>query len=284
MSDRSPPLVSVVMPMHNGARFLAATIESVLSQQFQDFELVISDDASTDASLALAESFDDSRIRILRNEKNLGFGGNWNRCLTEARGEFIKLLPQDDLLHPDCLSTQVAALQTDADPRLALVFCARQIIAPNGISVYRRGLGRSALTLSRREILRRTVTSGTNPIGEPGAVLFRRSSAQRAGRFDGTLPFVIDLDYWLRLLEFGDALYLPETLSSFRVSDQSHSVSLGSRQTREFSAFLENLGIAHGGPLPYRHVARGKIAARLQGIARMVFQRFAIALSGRSHP
>ncbi len=127
VSDVAPtsPVVSVLIPVYNGARYLAATIESVLSQTFGDFELVISDDASSDDSLAIIRSFNDPRIRLVTNTRNLGFGGNWNRVLGEARGEFIKLLPQDDLLHPECLARQLDALRGRPATQVALVFSAR---------------------------------------------------------------------------------------------------------------------------------------------------------------
>lgn len=275
VSDVAPtsPVVSVLIPVYNGARYLAATIESVLSQTFGDFELVISDDASSDDSLATIRSFNDPRIRLVTNTRNLGFGGNWNRVLGEARGEFIKLLPQDDLLHPECLARQLDALRGRPATQVALVFSARRIIDPSGKTVFQRGLGKTPKTLDQWTLLQRAARSGTNPIGEPGAVLFPRHLAQKIGAFDGTRPFVIDLDYWLRLLAYGNALYIPATLSAFRVSDQSHSVSLGTEQAREFGAFLETLGPRHGGPLPAGARFRGRLAARLQGFARMAFQR-----------
>jgi hypothetical protein len=140
-------------------------------------------------------------------------------------------------------------------------------------------LGNQPSTLARDDVLRRTVRSGTNPIGEPGAVLFRKSAAEKAGLFDGTCPFVIDLDYWLRLLEHGDAYYLPEYLSAFRISRQSHSVSLGARQAREFATFIESLSSNRGGPLGRFDVALGKASSRVQAIGRMAFQRYAMLLS-----
>ena len=98
------PKVSVAIPVYNGESHLAETIDSVLAQSWDDFELIICDDRSTDGSLDVAASRADGRIRILRNDRNLGFGGNWNRCLAATQGSYIKILPQDDLLHPDCLS------------------------------------------------------------------------------------------------------------------------------------------------------------------------------------
>lgn len=271
-----PPTVSVAIPVYNGEAYLAAAIESVLAQTRGDFELVICDDHSTDRSLEIASSFADSRIRVLRNATNLGFGGNWNRCLTEARGHYIKILPQDDLLHPDCLSKQAAVLDQDTQQGVALVFCARTIIGPRGQAHMRRGYGRRQSRLSGTEIARRTARSGTNPVGEPGAVMFRHDAARRAGLFNGERPFVIDIDYWLRLLKFGQAVYLPEALASFRVSRASQSVKMARRQAAEFTGFLAELRHSHLYPLSAAEVRMGRITAALNGLGRAAFYRFAM--------
>lgn len=271
-----PPTVSVAIPVYNGEAYLAAAIESVLAQTRGDFELVICDDHSTDRSLEIASAFADSRIRVLRNATNLGFGGNWNRCLTEARGHYIKLLPQDDLLHPDCLSQQAAVLDEATQQDVALVFCARTIIGPHGELHMRRGYGPRQSRLSGTEIARRTARAGTNPVGEPGAVMFRHEAARRAGLFNGERPFVIDIDYWLRLLKFGDAVYLPEALASFRVSRASQSVKMARRQAAEFTGFLAELQRSGLYPLSAGEVRMGSITATLNGLGRAAFYRFAM--------
>lgn len=271
-----PPNVTVAMPVYNGEPHLADAISSVLAQSYVDFELLICDDASSDRSSTIAASFQDGRIRLLRNGRNLGFGGNWNRCLSEARGRYVKILPQDDLLHPDCLMKQVAALDRDAAEAIALVYCARTIIGPSGRAHLTRGGGGRRPLSTAAEMARRTARSGTNPIGEPGAVLFRHAAAKAAGPFDGTRPFVIDIDYWLRLLAFGDALHMPEALSSFRLSDGSHSVRMARLQAGEFRAFLGELGAGGRYGLGPWELRRGAFAAVLNGFGRALFYRLAL--------
>lgn len=235
------PLVSVVMPVFNGAAFVRQAVESVLAQTMRDFELVIIDDASPDGSLEILSALGDPRMRVLQNSVNLGFGGNWNRCLAEARGEFVKLLPQDDTLAPGCLESQVRVLRGDTEARLAMTFSARNILGPAGSVLMRRGWGHVECRLRRSNILRRMCRTGTNPIGEPAAVLFRRSAALKAGLFNDRQPFVIDIEYWLRLLEHGDAIYIPESLCSFRVSTQSQSVRMAAWHGAAFSGLLDEL-------------------------------------------
>ena len=108
------PLVSVLIPVYNGEPFLAECIESVLAQNFADYELLISDDGSTDGSSAVIRRYAerDGRIRWWRNPRNLGIGGNFNACLKAARGEYLKYVLQDDkLLDPAVLRRMVATLE-----------------------------------------------------------------------------------------------------------------------------------------------------------------------------
>src|SRR5688500_16896371 len=114
------PKVSVCLPIRNGARYLGAAIESVLAQTEQDFELLIADDSSTDGSVDLVEAFaqSDSRIILTRHSEPLVLFGNYNFCIRQAHGKYIKLFGQDDLLDPHCLSTQVALLEQHSDVQL----------------------------------------------------------------------------------------------------------------------------------------------------------------------
>lgn len=129
------PVVSVCIPTYMGANFIGTAIESVLNQTFSNFELIIIDDNSTDATENIIGKYKDSRIRFLRNNLTLGPEGNWNRCLSEARGRYFKLLPQDDLIVSNCLESQVAVLEADTEESIALVFCARTIIDSLGNTI-----------------------------------------------------------------------------------------------------------------------------------------------------
>jgi glycosyltransferase involved in cell wall biosynthesis len=233
------PAVSVCIPTYKGAAHLRASIESVLAQTFGDLELVIVDDNSPDDTFAIASGYQDLRVRCLRNDRNLGAQGNWNRCLDEAAGTYYRLLPQDDVLAPDCLQRQIEVLEADTRHEIALVFSARTIIDGAGNTVMeRRPFGRMPRRLTGDELFRRCLYRGTNVIGEPGGVMFRRALARQVGPYDATFPYVVDLDYWLRLLEHGDGYYLPETLVSFRVSPGAWSVAIGASQATQFAGLV----------------------------------------------
>ena len=105
------PSVSVCIPTYNRAGMLEEAISSVLAQTFQDFELIICDNASEDQTESVVNSINDQRIKYFRNSSNLGSRGNWNRCLRESRGEFIALFPDDDMMMPENLLEKVGVLK-----------------------------------------------------------------------------------------------------------------------------------------------------------------------------
>ena len=107
------------MPVYNGLPYLREAIESVLCQTFTDFEFLIVDDASTDGSTDLIKSYGDSRIRLIRNEHNLGTSGSMNRGIELARSEYIARIDQDDVCLPERLREQLAFIESRPD--LAIV-------------------------------------------------------------------------------------------------------------------------------------------------------------------
>jgi len=266
------PKVSVCIPTYRGGTTIGEAIESVLAQSLGDFELIVIDDGSPDDTRVIVERFVDPRLVYLRNERNLGPQGNWNRCLEVAQGEYLKLLPHDDLLHPRCLERQVAVLDDDYDESIALVFSARDVLGADGKVLTRRGYpGGHEGTIDGSMVMRSCVRRGTNLIGEPGAVLFRKSLADRIGAFDATNPYVIDLDYWFRLLAHGSAHFCADSLASFRVSPQSWSVAIGKAQDRDFIDFVARAAVWIRPPLSAIDLLLTQITARLNKWLRLLF-------------
>lgn len=260
------PLVSVCVPVYNARPFIAAAIESVLKQTLRDFELVIIDNASTDGTLDEVAKFTDPRMRVLRNATNIGAEGNWNRCLEEARGKYIKILPADDLLYPSILERQSSVLEDPANADVSLVCARRDILTEHGKTILKgRGL-KLAGKIPSPEAFRRIVRSGGNPLGEPHAVLFRTSDIPRVGKFDGSAGYLIDLDYWCRLLTVGQLVCIPESLSAFRVSPNSWSTrvaQLQARDTQQLWRRLQERGLARPSDIRF-----GDLTAGAMGIAR----------------
>lgn len=275
--ESSAALVSVCIPSYRGAPYIEAAIRSVLAQTYSHFELIVVDDASPDGTCAVVESIFDPRLRLVKFAENAGAEGNWNRCLREAQGKYVKIFPQDDLLHPDCLAKQVAVLESDVAGAVAFVFCARYIVSPNGRTLFRRGFpSRQSRLVHRDALTRMTLRRGGNLVGEPGAVLFRLSSVAKVGMFDASIPYVVDLDYWLRLLAEGSAYYIAEPLTSFRVSNISWSVAIGKKQTEQFVQLIDR--VAARGTV---HLSRwdkfvGYLAARRNVLIRLAIYQMVI--------
>jgi glycosyltransferase involved in cell wall biosynthesis len=266
------PTVSVCIPAYRSERFIGEAVGSVIGQTFPDWELVIVDDASPDRTQAVIESFADDRIRAFRNDENLGATANWNRAVGLARGRFVKILCGDDVLAPDCLREQVAAF--DRHPEVALVAGRRDIVDEDGhVLIAGRGLGRLRGVVTGAEALRATVRSGTNIFGEPAAVLLRADLVAACGPFSGDRPYVIDLDYWCRVLGHGPLYALDTTVATFRVSLSSWSVELARHQAAQTVDLFAELRRRHSEAVSAGDVTIGTTRARVLALARAATYR-----------
>ena len=270
------PTVSVCIPAYNSQRFIGAAIESVLAQTLQDFEIVVSDDASSDRTLEVVGGFRDPRIRVIGGQDRMGIGGNWNRAVRECRGRYIKLLCHDDLLYPGCLKAQAAVLDDPANEDVALVCARRDIVDESGGVVMRsRGPGWAPGKLAGVEAVRRVVRCGTNPLGEPAAVLFRAEAFARSSGFDSRSPYMIDLDMWCKLLGAGSLYVIPDTLCAFRISPAALSTNLAGSQAAEARRFFALLAGAPGSSIQRTDLLLGQTKATLLApVRRLLYQFF----------
>ncbi|HLO24483.1 MAG TPA: glycosyltransferase family 2 protein [Geobacteraceae bacterium] len=210
------PRVTVCIPAYNNARFLPEAIESVLSQSFDQLELLIIDDSSTDSTREIVSSYAarDNRIVFRVNPRNIGMVENWNACLREARGEYIKYLFGDDLLaSPDALQKMVGVL--DSDRTVSLVASARNLIDEDSALVGTISCFAGNTVGEGAKIINRCLLTQKNLIGEPSVVMFRKSQAARG--FDARYSQFVDLEMWFHLLEQGKFSYIGEPLASFRL-------------------------------------------------------------------
>jgi glycosyltransferase involved in cell wall biosynthesis len=207
--------VSVLVPVCNSETFLSECLESVLAQDFEDMEILIVDDASTDGSLALVERYAarDSRIKWWKNPGNLGLPGNHNACLRRARGEYVKFIHADDkLLSTSAIRHMAAAL--DENPSAVLVGCQQHL---TGVKSRPTILSQKSGVYDGRQMIVASLENNTNLIGQPTLTLFRRSAARRG--FDDRFVGHLDFEMWCHLLEQGDFFYLAETLATWRVHE-----------------------------------------------------------------
>ena len=229
------PLVTIAIPTYNGAPFIEKTVESVLAQTYENIEILVVDDCSKDDTVQLVRQFDDQRIRLIPNEVGLGAEGNWNKCLSLSRGEYFKLLPQDDLIDRQCIELQIEPFIDGSSNDVELVFSASNLIHEDGRHMMRRSFSKSgSRILNGLAIIKSCLLSGGNAIGEPGVGLCRTSTARMVGGFDGSYSYVIDLDFWFKILKHGNAYYLADRLVSFRISRKSWSYRLADRQKSDY--------------------------------------------------
>lgn len=163
------PKVSILIPTFNRKDFITECIQSALDQTFADFEVVVVDNGSDDGTWEICQKFAemDQRVRIFRNEKNIGPVRNWMRCAQEAKGALSKILFSDDCLERDCLSEMVPKLD---DPDVALVYCAARIGKSREDSVIAYSQATPSKINSTQFLS--LVISGEAPVS-PGAVLIR---------------------------------------------------------------------------------------------------------------
>ena len=253
------PRVSVLMTTYNGARFLAESIDSVLGQSFTDFELVVVDDASTDATASILAGYADARLRVIRNPVNLGVVGARNGGFAALRGAYVATIDHDDLWLESRLADGVAAL--DRDPDLLLVATQTFDLARGRQTVSDRPAAPSPLMFRWMLLMDCAVIYSS--------LLFRRDAATRA---DGTflrdaLRYADDYELMLRLAFAGKAIVLSTPLTVYREHDTN--------TTRQVSAEMHRNAVAARA----EQIARwfGGDAAEAAGlIARHVGQRWAV--------
>ena len=232
------PAISVCIPVYNGGAFISAALQSVLQQDFQDIEILILDNASTDDTLARVAEFSDARIRIYKQKKNVGAVPNFNTAIREAVGVWIKILCADDVLYPTCLQRQYASVTSGGENNLVMACCGRTIIDDEGRPWLTRTFSKRSGVWDGGAAMRRSIRAGTNLFGEPPAALLHRETALLAGGFSPDWSFCTDLDFWARILQHGGVYVESEALCAFRVSAQSWSIVLARTQAHEFANWL----------------------------------------------
>ena len=190
----SSPLVTVVTPAYNIAKYIGEAVDSVLRQTFQDFEYLVVDDASVDDTINVikAHVHEDPRFRLVEVEHG-GPSAARNAGIREAKGEYIAFLDGDDRWHPKFLERQLGLIQS-LPPDVGVVFCRSRIVLENGTPVFfqwhRAG----------RYDFDDFLVSG-NPARSGSSLLIRKSCFTDAGGFDEKLYYGEDLDMWLRIAE-----------------------------------------------------------------------------------
>lgn len=211
------PLFSVMIANHNNGDYLMDAIESMKTQTYTNWEIIIVDDCSTDKSFELyLELEKDPRIRVFCNEENKGCGFAKRRCLEEAKGEICGFLDADDCLAENALELMVKAHQTH--PECSLIYSQMYYVDPQlkiiAVSEHQRALypGESFLTCHKPLVISHFVT-------------LKKSFYDRTEGMNASLRIAEDVDLYFKLEEVGDTLFLPEPLYYYRINT-GNNVSL----------------------------------------------------------
>jgi glycosyltransferase involved in cell wall biosynthesis len=222
------PTVSICVPTYNSAATVRRCLDSALTQDGVDFEVLVVDDASADGTADVVGELLRPGDRLVINDSRLGLVGNHNRCLELARGTYVQFVHADDWLLPGALQALVGALR-DADA--GMVFAPRRIDTEDTAFVkgygqlHTRFKGLVAQNDGRRLAMQMALR-GThhNWVGEPTCVMFRRDLALDAGRFRNDIYQLLDLDLWLRLMMRGTVGFVSTACSVRSHTAETESV------------------------------------------------------------
>jgi len=210
------PKISVVMSVYNGEKHLRGSIESILNQTFTDFEFIIVNDGSTDASLEIIKSYDDARIRTINNEKNIGLTKSLNKATKKARGEYIARQDADDISLPNRLELQLEFLEKHPD--VALLGTGIYVIDEKGDKIEKRIMHPNP---------KKSLLKGNRFIH--GSVMLRRSVIDELGAYNETLKYSQDYELWLRMSKKYDVRNVTAPLYKLRM----HKGSILSKNIEE---------------------------------------------------
>ena len=252
------PLVSVVIPVYNGANYLKEAIDSVLAQTYKSYEIIIVNDGSVDngATERIALSYSD-KVRYYKKE-NGGVATALNFAIQHMRGDFFSWLSHDDLYYPDKLETQIRALYNGSDP-YAIVYSDYDLLDMN--TGEKNNIDLSGLyEISQLE---NSVFPILFNLIHGCSLLIHKSHFQRVGVFDETLPTTQDYDLWFRMFRGQKLKFVPKPLICGRLHDQQGTRTISSHRMDEGKFYLKAIEILSGEELcdifghpafAYRHV------------------------------
>jgi hypothetical protein len=211
------PTVSVIIPTYNRVDILPRAVESVLDQQYADFELLVVDDGSTDGTVSMLESYDDPRLRVISHETNEGASAARNTGIRRANGEFVAFLDSDDEWHPEKLQRQLKRYET-APPSCVAVYCdfEYELDGPTGELLTTAASVLSVADDDRPteggEELAGEILADHLQSGAGSTLLVETDTARATGGFDEQLDWFQDPDFLLRVIQLGSVAHVDEPL------------------------------------------------------------------------
>ncbi len=213
-SFQKTPSVTVLMPVHNGERFLSDAVASVLRQTYDDFELLIVDDASTDSSARIADSFNDPRVRLITGQGRLRFAGALNLGLELARGRYVARMDADDICRPERLAVQTAFL--DSRPEIGMCGAWVRTFGSGKRLVHEFPVGNGHI---------KAYALFDNPFSHPTIMVRRNLLDKFALRFIDEYYPTEDFEIWTRAVRCFSCENIGQVLLDYRVHPASMSVA-----------------------------------------------------------
>ncbi len=215
--------ITVIIPTYNQESYILEAIDSVLNQTYQDFEIVITNDGSSDQTLQIIQEKKDPRIRLFSFDQNQGVSVAANHCIRQAKGEFMAILDSDNIFLPDKLEKQVNFL--DEHPEFDAVFTYAKIIDKHGnIHSGKEAIFQQLFTQENKNRFQwlNSFFYADNSLCNT-SVLIKKKCYNTVGLYDPRLRQVHDLDFWIRLCLKSEIYILPEPLVLFRFHDSNIS-------------------------------------------------------------
>ena len=232
-------LVSICIPVYNGAKTIKMTIDSVLEQSYSDFELIIVDNCSTDETVDIVKSYTDERIKLFCNDSNLGMAGNWNKCLEYVQGEYLQYLCADDTIFSECIKEKVSMMNREED--IILVTSASYLINDKDTVLMERHFHHGDCLLNGKKMAKRSFYT-RNLFGEPSNILCRSNAIVDKEKFAMNTCYATDWDMWMRLASKGKVAYIDKILMQYRVSTSNETSRLNIKKyLKDDKALVENI-------------------------------------------
>jgi len=225
----SNPKVSVCIPTYNRVDHVVKAIESVLEQTYENYELLIVDNCSTDATEEVVSRYlSDSRVKFHKNSTNIGMVGNWNKCLMLAKGDYIKYVFSDDVIHPTCLQKMVDAMESYPEVNLVAVRHDRAT-SNKALKLFDRLFQLRVGKWNGEKLIQRLLLTH-NVIGSCSAVMMRSNKLSDIGVFE---PIVmLDWDMYMRFAMMGSFYQIDECLYCIGMENDSLSDSISNSSLR----------------------------------------------------
>lgn len=229
MMTKSKPLLSIILPVYNGEDYLAHTIDSVLSQSFQDFEFIIINDSSTDSSEEIILSYKDSRIVYLSNENNLKIVKTLNKGISTSKGKYIARIDADDICMPNRFELQINFLESNSN--IAVLGTDMYFINENG-KIIGRGIVQGQTSLEvKRELSRRCC------LYHP-SVMINYDLVGDKLYYDDNFLYAEDYELWLRLRKEFNFANLSSPMLKYRIHSNSLTHTFNDKAVKSMLAAL----------------------------------------------